>query len=350
MGLPNVIVDFKTKATTAITRSEKGIVCVVLTDATGKTVLNEYKSASDIVASEWTDQSRELLENALAGGANKLYAVRMTVGNLFGDIEEVLDSIKFNWICYVASDQTDLFTYVKKRNNSNTACKIKAVVSGIESADDMHVVCLKNESVTLADGSELTAMNYLPTLAGLFAGLSLDRSATYYELDDLSAASAVTDVDTEIDNGYLVLINDYGTVKIARAVNTAQKVEIEDFKKIVIVEAMDMIREDIIDSFKNYYLGKYKNSLDNQSLFVAAVNTYFRTLAGEGVLNPDYENLAEIDVEAQRAAIVASGKTEALDWDDDTVKKNPFKSNVYLKANVQILDAIEDLTFNIYMN
>lgn len=350
MGLPNVIVDFKTKATTAITRSEKGIVCVVLTDATGKTVLSEYKSASDIVASEWTDQSRELLENALAGGANKLYAVRLTVGNLFTDIEEVLDGIKFNWICYVASEQTPLLTYVKKRNLSNTACKIKAVVSGIEAADDMHVVCLKNESVTLKNGDELTAMNYLPTLAGLFAGLSLDRSATYYELDDLSAASTVADVDTEIDNGYLVLINDYGTVKIARAVDTAQKVEIEDFKKIVIVEAMDMIREDIIDSFKNYYLGKYKNSLDNQSLFVAAVNTYFRTLAGEGVLNPDYENLAEIDVEAQRAAIVASGKTEALDWDDDTVKKNPFKSNVYLKANVQILDAIEDLTFNIYMN
>ena len=68
------------------------------------------------------------------------------------------------------------------------------------------------------------------------------------------------------------------------------------------------------------------------------------------MLNPDYDNLAEIDTAAQRSAIVASGKTEALDWDDQTVKKNPFRSNVYLKANVQILDAIEDLTFSICMN
>ena len=350
MGLPNVIVDFKTKATTAITRSEKGIVCVVLTDATGKTVLYEYKSAADILETDWTAENKKLLENALASGANKLYAVRTAAEATFKDVKTVLDGIKFNWICFIDTDQASVIDYVKTRNATNTACRIKAIVTDTENIDDMHIVCLKNEKVTLADGTEQTAVNYLPTLAGIFAGLAMDRSATYYELDDLKAVSEVSDIDETIDAGYLVLINDYGTVKIARAVDTAQKVEIEDFKKITIVEAMDMIREDIIDSFKNYYLGKYKNSLDNQSLFVAAVNTYFRTLAGEGVLNPDYENLAEIDVEAQRKALVDSGKTEALDWDDETVKKNPFRSNVFLKANVQVLDAIEDLTFNIYMN
>lgn len=80
------------------------------------------------------------------------------------------------------------------------------------------------------------------------------------------------------------------------------------------------------------------------------MNTYFRQLENEDVLSSDFDNLAEIDVEAQRQAWVSAGKTEAMDWDVETVKKNPFKTYVYLQANVRFSDAIEDLQFNIYMN
>lgn len=350
MGLPNVVVEFRNKATTAVTRSERGVVCVVLTDATKTTTLHEYKVASDVPASDWTAENAGLLKDALEAGASKLYAVRIGASEDIDDVKATLDALKFNWICHLNTTQTDIVSYVVARNASGSSLRVKAIVSGATSPDDMHVVNLKNTKVTKKDGTELTANKYLPHLAGVLAGMGMDRSVTYYELSDLQAVDDVSQPGDAVDGGYLVLINDYGTVKISRGVNSATTAENDDFKKIAIVEAMDMIREDIMETFKNYYLGKYKNSLDNQSLFVAAVNTYFRTLTGEGVLNPDYDNLAEIDTTAQRSAIVASGKTEALDWDDQTVKKNPFKSNVYLKANVQILDAIEDLTFSIYMN
>ena len=350
MGLPNVVVEFRNKAATAVTRSERGVVCVVLTDATKTTTLHEYKTASDVPASDWTAENAGLLKDALEAGASKLYAVRLGANEDIDDVKATLDALKFNWICHLSTTQTDIVSYVTARNASGSSLRVKAIVSGATAPNDMHVVNLKNTKVTKTDGTELTANKYLPHLAGVLAGLGMDRSATYYELPDLQSVDDVEKPGEAVDDGYLVLINDYGTVKIARGVNSATTAENDDFKKIAIVEAMDMIREDIMETFKNYYLGKYKNSLDNQSLFVAAVNTYFRTLTGEGVLNPDYDNLAEIDTAAQRSAIVASGKTEALDWDDQTVKKNPFKSNVYLKANVQILDAIEDLTFSIYMN
>mgnify|MGYP004656227665 CR=1 FL=1 len=350
MGLPNVVVEFRNKAATAVTRSERGVVCVVLTDATKTTTLHEYKTASDVPASDWTAENAGLLKDALEAGASKLYAVRLGANEDIDDVKATLDALKFNWICHLNTTQTDIVSYVAARNASGSSLRVKAIVSGAAAPDDMHVVNLKNTKVTKTDGTELTANKYLPHLAGVLAGLGMDRSVTYYELSDLQSVDDVEKPGEAVDGGYLVLINDYGTVKIARGVNSATTAENDDFKKIAIVEAMDMIREDIMETFKNYYLGKYKNSLDNQSLFVAAVNTYFRTLTGEGVLNPDYDNLAEIDTTAQRSAIVASGKTEALDWDDQTVKKSPFKSNVYLKANVQILDAIEDLTFSIYMN
>lgn len=350
MGLPNVVVEFTTQARTAVARSARGIVCVVLTDATKETALHEYKTTAEITSEDWTAENAALLKSALDGGANKLYAVRLAASEGISDVKAVLDSLKFNWICHIAASQTELATYVKERNKGNASLRIKAIVSGATAANDMHIVILKNEKVTKTDGTELAANKYLPRLAGVLAGLGMDRSSTYYELDDLSAVDNVESPDTVIDEGNLVLINDYGTVKIARGVNSLTKSDSDSLKKIAIVEAMDMIREDIMETFKNYYIGKYKNSLDNQSLFLAAVNNYFRTLTQEGVLNPDFDNLAEIDVEAQRNAIVAGGKAAALDWDEQTVKKNPYKSYVFLKANVQILDAIEDLTFDICMN
>ena len=350
MGLPNVVVEFVTKANTAVLRSARGVVCVILTDATKSTVLHEYKTAAEITKDDWTVENTALLQSALDAGANKLYAVRLGAEESIDDVKATLDALKFNWVCHLNSTQTDLIAYVSARNATNTSLRVKAVVSGASTPDDMHVVNLKNTNAVKTDGTELTGNKYLPRLAGLFAGLGMDRSATYYELTDLKSVDDVENIDTIIDAGSLVLINDYGSVKIARAVNSATTAALDDFKKITIVEAMDMIREDIMETFKNYYLGKYKNSLDNQSIFVAAVNNYFRQLAAEGVLNPDYQNLAEIDVEAQRKAIVAGGKTEAMDWDDLTIKKNPYKSYVFVKANIQILDAIEDLTFNICMN
>lgn len=350
MGLPNVVVEFTTQAKTAIARSARGIVCVVLTDSTKTTTVHEYKAAAEITAEDWTEENVSILKSALEGGANKLYAVRLAEEEDISDVKATLDSLKFNWICHINTTQTDLIDYVKTRNESGSSLRIKAIVSGAAAPNDMHIVNLKNAKVYKTDGTELAANKYLPRLAGLLAGLGLDRSSTYYVLDDLSTADDVADPDTVIDEGNFILINDYGTVKIARGVNSLTTGKVDDFEKIAIVEAMDMIREDIMETFKNYYIGKYKNSLDNQQLFVASINNYFRTLATEGVLNPDYDNAAEIDVETQRSAIISGGKSEAVDWDDQTVKNNPYKSYVFLKANVQILDAIEDLTFNICMN
>ena len=120
-------------------------------------------------------------------------------------------------------------------------------------------------------------------------------------------------------------------------------------KKIIIVEAMNLILEDIYTTFKDYYIGKYKNSYDNQCLFISAVNTYFRALAREEILDPEYDNHSYVDVEAQREAWLAIGKTAAADWTEAQVKKMTFKSYIYLAGQVKILDAIEDLHFVITM-
>ena len=58
----------------------------------------------------------------------------------------------------------------------------------------------------------------------------------------------------------------------------------DDFKKIKIIEAVDMIRDDIKKTFEDEFVGRMENSYDNKIIFIAAVNKYFSDLAGQGVL------------------------------------------------------------------
>ena len=143
-------------------------------------------------------------------------------------------------------------------------------------------------------------------------------------------------------------------MRIAQGINsmttTDGKTRTEDMCLIETVEAMDMIKDDIAATFRETYLGNYRNSRDNQMMLVNALNSsYFRQLMQQTILDPDYANAAMIDVDAQRAAWVASGKSEAESWDDNTVKANPFKRTVYLTANVKILNSMTDLIMPITM-
>ena len=84
-------------------------------------------------------------------------------------------------------------------------------------------------------------------------------------------------------------------------------------------------------------------------MFISAVNSYFRQLAREEILDPSFDNRSFVDVEYQREKWLSIGKTEAADWTEAQVKEMTFKSWIYLAGNIKILDAIEDLKFRITM-
>ena len=156
--------------------------------------------------------------------------------------------------------------------------------------------------------------------------------------------------DADIDNGQLILINDGTKIKIARGVNsltTTSDAKSDDFKKIKIIEAVDMIRDDIRTTFEDDFVGKVENSYDNKIVFLAAVNKYFRDLASQGVLYDQFDNKAEIDIEGNREWL--SLHKDVSTWDDEKIKTANTGTNVFVKANIQVQDAIEDLNFNVYM-
>ena len=356
MGMPNIVINFIKNAQTVRQRSEQGVVCLVLKDATsvGATV-TKMTHDTDIDTSKWTAENQKLIKLAFMGNPKTVFVVRYGSNGSFSDVADELPTIPFNWIACPSAqaDQALCKTWLLAYNNGNPNHCRKAVLYNT-AADDMHVVNFATTAVEFKDGvafSGVSALGYVARIAGLLAGTPIDRAATYTIMDELTSCAEPEDKGTALGNGQLFLFNDEGDVRVARAINSLTTIGsqyTDAQKKIAVVEAMDLIRSDIGYEFKNNFVGKYKNNASNQALFVSFVNQYFDELADAGVLNSELENVAYIDVESQRKALIDSGY-DAEDWDDETVKKHTVSDMVFLAGSVAILDAIENLQFNITM-
>lgn len=357
IGMPNIDITFSKLAASIIQRSALGIVALIVSDSTQGTspLVTEYKSVLSVEENKFTAANVKYIKDVLTGGASKVIvaSVPTTSTSVVSDAITAIGSRKYNWIGLAAGasdDQSDLSAYVKEQETAKKS--IKAVVFDVTAPDCQHVVNFTNASVAYADGTTATGEKFVARLLGLLAGLPLTQSATYYSFADLASVVEPSDLDAAINAGEFILFNDEGTVRVARAVNsltTTSSALSEDFKKILIVSSIDQIREDISNVFKNDYLRKYKNRYDNQVLLISAIQGYFSTLATDEILDSAFTNIVQVDVETQRNAWVASGKTEAKNWDDQTVKNMSFGDKVFLAANIKIPDAMEGFSFAVQL-
>lgn len=113
-------------------------------------------------------------------------------------------------------------------------------------------------------------------------------ACTYAPLSELSDCTRLTDIDTPVDKGEFIVFYDGEKVKVARGVNsfvTTVDGKGDSFKKIKIVEAMDMINDDITKTAQDSYLGKYANSYSNKCLLLSAISSYFAQLQRDGIVS-----------------------------------------------------------------
>ena len=351
MGLPQIIIQFKTLAETMVSRSERGIVAVILKDNTSSFDTKTYTKESEIVKSHYTTTNLAFLSQVFQGNPSAVIVERIgTDGNIDTALER-LKNKKWNWLTVpsVQSGETGTIADWIRDQRSTYHKTFKAVLPDT-AADSEGVVNFATDGIKVG-AKTYTAAEYCPRIAGILAGLPLNRSATYYALPEVEAITESEDPDADIDAGKLILINDGTKIKIARAVNslmTLTETAGEDFKKIKIVEAADMIRDDIRTTFEDEFIGKIENSYDNKIIFLAAVNKYLKDLADAGVLYDKFENKAEIDIDA--TANWLKQTRDISGWDEERIKTANTGTNVFVKANIQIQDAMEDLKFTIYMS
>lgn len=362
-GQPNIDIIFTQKAVTAVNRSERGVLCVLVQDnnnAESTPTKFVYKYETDINADDFSTENLRTLKRCFLTAVNKVYVLRGNENTTLKEFTDVMEKLKYNYVCTtVEKYQQELGNYVKTFNVKSKGKKVVAVVKDITTADSKYIINVKGDWVHDAiNDIQDTMINYLPRLASTLCNLPMNRSITYYTLTDIDDVDSsfingdTVTYDSLVDKGYLTIFVDDEVVKVGRGVNSLVSLtstDTEDMRKIIIVESMNLILEDLYTTFKDYYVGKYKNHLDNQRLFITSVNAYFRTLAGEEILDPEYDNRAKVDIDKQRNAWLSIGKSEAEDWSDTKVEEMTFKSYVYLYANIKILDAIEDLNMQIEM-
>ena len=356
--LPNIEISFKQLAGSLIQRSARGTAILIVRDNTDQTFdLKQYKNITAVGADadKYTATNLQYIKDIFNFALNTVAVVRIGVEQTVSEALNIIEhNIKTGWITVADGTTNDFSTLVSWIKSKESERKTyKAVVYNITVAPDCkHVVNFTNSKVTFADSrGEQTGEKYCPSLIGILASCNIERGSTYFECSNLTHVEEVENTGTAVQNGQFVLINDIDRVLIALGVNSLTTTDginlTEDMKFIDIVEVMDLINDDISTVFKNEYLGKYKNNYDNQILFISAINTYFISLADDQILDNNYSNKADVDVEAQRQAWLGVGKTEAETWDDQTVKNNAFKRNVFLSGDIKINGTIENLKFNV---
>ncbi len=363
IGLPKLNMIFRKKAITAIARSARGVVLLLLNDNTKSATasVTAYGSLLDVNKDDWSEKNYRYLQYVFKGKPYKVLAVRGVVKGDAVDVsasKKLFSSLQYDWFAFpecTSEDAAALASFFDKAKKENQK-KWKAVLPN-QAADSPAVVNFTTKNISIlwdeSVGVEtVSTAEYTARIAGLLAGISLTQSSTYKVLDEVVDAEMLeeSDANTRIGNGELILFFDGEKFKIARGVTSLQTItetEPEDFKKIKIVEASDLYRTDILETFKKYYVGNFNNTYDNKTAFIGAALTYTASLRGT-VIDAAARYSIDLDVEKIKEYIVADGK-DPLEMDDMEIRKYKTGSHLPLATNVTFLDAMEDLNMTVNM-
>lgn len=353
MGMPSVNITFTEKAIQSIKRSNRGIVAIILKDTVPNTNPFVIYDTTDIPATISKDNQYQIAL-ALMGYIN---SPRKIIVYVVQDVEELegyetaleyLETERFDYLV-VPTVETDgesqtITSWIKAQRQNGKKCK--AILPNV-SADSEGIINVATTEFKIGN-TTFTTEQYCARIAGLIAGTPLTISCTYAPLNELTDCTRLTksQMDTAIDMGKFIAFHDGEKVKIGRGINSLTTTTADkgnQFKKIKIVEAMDMIYDDIKKTAEDSYLGKFSNSYDNKCLLISAISGYLEQLKLDGVVSTFTVN---IDIPAQKIFLKSIG-VDVSNMSDNEIKVADTQDKVFLCASVKILDAIEEINLPI---
>ncbi len=354
MGLPSISILFKSTGTTAIARGQNGRVVLILKDAVGVKGFYRMANITDIPAG-LSDDNKEQIQLAFMGTvAPPKEVMAFVVETSASDYTEALnylETVKFDYLVVppiVEAEKAVIATWVKSMRANGKRIK---VVLPDHTADHEGVINFANEVIKTASKT-FTTEEYCSRVAGMLAGLPLTMSSTFQVFPELIEIDRKTkaELDSAIDAGKFMLFNDGEKIKVARGVNSLTTITADkgaEFKKIAIVDKIDLIFTDIKLTAEDNYIGKVSNQYDHKVLLISAIQGYFEQLEKDGILDPRKSSIG-IDLESQRVYLKSIG-VDVDAMNDQEVKEANTKDKVFLTASIKPLDAMEEITLNIYL-
>lgn len=362
MGLPEISVYFKEKGIAAIESAKRGIILLLLNDASVQAVTKYTVFDNDDIPETLSEDNKKQIELALIGYQTTPYKIVVLAFPKTGrtaDINAKLkaaEALKFTYLVYpeaTTEESTTIATWIKAQRTQKDN-KVKAVLYKT-AADNEGIINVTNEYFEVKT-KKYTGQQYLSRIAGLICGTPATIACTFAPLPEVTGVEFVDreTLDRRIDNGEFVVFDDGEKIKVARGVNsfvTTVQDKGKSFKKIKLVELMDMVHDDIKKTAEDNYLGKYANSYDNRCLLITAINGYFLELEANSLAEKGKNNCS-IDVEATKVYLMKNGrktKEELKQMKEIDIKYENIGDNVFLTAEMSLLDAIETIKLPIHI-
>ena len=362
MGLPEISVYFKEKGIAAIESAKRGIILLLLNDASFQAVTKYTVFDNDDIPETLSEDNKKQIELALIGYQTTPYKIVVLAFPKTGrtaDINAKLkaaEALKFTYLVYpeaTTEESTTIATWIKAQRTQKDN-KVKAVLYKT-AADNEGIINVTNEYFEVKT-KKYTGQQYLSRIAGLICGTPATIACTFAPLPEVTGVEFVDreTLDSRIDNGEFVVFDDGEKIKVARGVNsfvTTVQDKGKSFKKIKLVELMDMVHDDIKKTAEDNYLGKYANSYDNRCLLITAINGYFLELEAASLAEKGKNNCS-IDVEATKVYLMKNGrktKEELKQMKEIDIKYENIGDNVFLTAEMSLLDAIETIKLPIHI-
>lgn len=362
LGYPNITVAFSERGIAAIGRSQRGILAMILDEKEVSALKEAYYTVYDItdIPQGLSETNKEQVTMALIGYQTTPKHILLLVRQVPTETDYTkelnqLETLRWDYLVIpdIKPESTEaITTWIKALRTGRNDKRVKAVLPNT-AADFEGVVNYVNKTVTTTAGTYDTA-HFCSRIAGLICGTPMTISCTFAPLPDVVSTEhhTIDEMDTMIGQGQLLIAYDGIKYKVARGINslvTTSQGKLNRFKKVKLIDLMDMIHDDIKETARDEYIGKYANSYDNKCLLIAAINGYFWKLENDGLLAKG-QNSCSIDIGAVKAYLLANGrktKAELSSMKDIEIAKEDTEDEVFLKANVTLLDAIENITLNI---
>lgn len=354
MGLPKISIAFKTAGTKAIKRGEKGTVALILKD-NAETGFHALTSINEIPEG-LEECNKEQISLAMMGSMNppKKVVVYVLASDAvdYTDALNYLESVKFDYLAVpslVEGEEEKIATWIKGLRDQKSR-KVKVVLPD-HAGDHEGIINFATKTIKTAKKT-YSAAEYSSRIAGILASLPLTVAATFQSLPEVIDTDHLTDeeISKAIDAGKFVLFNDGEKVKVARGVTslvTTTENKGEEFKKISVLDKLDLIHEDIKRTAEDNYIGKVSNSYDHKCLLISAIQGYLNQLELNGILEKG-KNEVYVDIPAQTAYLKSIG-VDVLSMNKQEIKEANTKDKVFLGANIKPLDAMEDIVLNVIL-
>lgn len=353
IGLPNIFINFKTAGSTVITRGQRGIVALIIKDALHNGA-NIYTDPSQVPI-DFSAYNLAQINLAWIGGSQPPFMVIVYAEPLaaadYVAAETYLETVSWDYVAIPGITSPDALlvaTWIKALRDTKDI-KVKAILPNTAS-DHEGIINFATDNI-MVGVTNYAAKDYCSRIAGIMAGTPLQMSATYTVLPEVTSCPSltVTQFNTQIALGQLLLMNDGIKIKLARAVNSLQTTtttKSDSFKKIKIVDIMDQIHDDIKTIANDSYIGKVPNVYDNKVLLISAIQVYMDGLIGSQLV--DKNPIIGIDMVSQKSYLTGIG-INLTTLTDQQIKEYNTGDGVFIGGTIKIIDAMENIQLNISM-